>query len=210
LTGTTFAWFSSLAPNSVDSWDQLEQKLHDHFFSGSYQLKLTDLISVRQNKEESVSDYLKRFKEVKTHCFNLTLTDSDLADLAARGLRPTIRDRLDGVEFHTLANVLVRGMAQELKLNKEKEHSKPHRSNVHVVEYDSDSSDENEVYVAEFVWPSKSKASSCASLKPATKGWQEKLKFTFDVSKCDRIFDELLTLGKIKISHTMPPLDEIK
>jgi hypothetical protein len=22
LTGTTFAWFSSLAPNSIDSWDQ--------------------------------------------------------------------------------------------------------------------------------------------------------------------------------------------
>jgi hypothetical protein len=107
--------------------------------------------------------------------------------------------------------VLVRGMAQDLKLNKEKEHSKPRRSNMHVVEYDSDSSDgENEVYVAEFVWPSNSKASSYASLKPATKGQQEVLKFTFDVSKCDRIFDELLKLGNIKISHTMPPLDEIK
>jgi hypothetical protein len=70
---------------------------------------------------------------------------------------------------------------------------------VHVVEYDSDSShDENEVYVAEFVWPSKSKASSCASLKPATKRRQEELKFTFDISKCDRIFDELLKLGNIK------------
>jgi hypothetical protein len=190
LTGTGLAWFSSLAPNSIDSWDQLEQKFHDHFFSGSYQLKLTDLTSVRQNKEESVSDYLKRFKEVKNRCFNLSLNDSDLVDLAARDLRPAIRDRLEGVEFHTLANVLVRGMAQELKLNKEKENSKPCRSNVHVVEYDFDSSDnENEVYVAEFVWPSKSKASSCASLKPATKGRQEELKFTFDVSKCDCIFD---------------------
>jgi hypothetical protein len=158
LTGTAFAWFSSLAPNSIDSWDQLEQKFHDHFFSGSYQLKLTYLTSVRQSKEESVSDYLKRFKEVKNCCFNLSLTDTDLAGLATRGLRPAIRDRLEGVEFHTLANVLVRGMAQELKLNKEKKHSKPRLSNVHMIEYNSDSSDdENEVYVAEFVWPSKSK-----------------------------------------------------
>jgi hypothetical protein len=142
LTGTAFSWFSSSAPNSIDSWDQLEQKFHDHFYSGSYQLKLTDLTSVRQNKEESVSDYLKCFKEVKNCCFNLSLTDSNLADLAARGLRPAIRDRLEGVEFHTLANVLVRGMAQELKLNNEKELSKPRRSNVHVVEYDSGSSDD--------------------------------------------------------------------
>jgi hypothetical protein len=65
LTGTTFAWFSSLAPNSIDYWYQLEQKFHDHFFSGSYQLKLIDLTSVRQSKEESVCNYLKRFKEVK-------------------------------------------------------------------------------------------------------------------------------------------------
>jgi hypothetical protein len=62
LTGTTFAWFSSLAPNSIDSWNQLEQKFHDYFFSGDYQLKLTDLTWVKQGKDELVSNYLKRFK----------------------------------------------------------------------------------------------------------------------------------------------------
>jgi hypothetical protein len=50
----------------------------------------------------------------------LSLTDSDLADPAAKGLRLAIRDRLEGIKFHTLANVLVRGMAQELKLNKKR------------------------------------------------------------------------------------------
>ena len=211
LTGTAFAWFSSLVPNSIDPWDQLEQKFHDHFFSGSYQLKLTDLTSVKQGRDESVSDYLKYFKEVKNHSFNLSLSDSDLADLAAKGLKSTIRERLEGIEFHSLANVLVRGMAQELKLNKEKENYKPRRSNVYMVDYDSDSSnDDGEVYVTEFVWPSKAKASSCASLKPASKGQQEELKFTFDVSKCDHIFDELHKSGNIKLTHTLPPLDELK
>ena len=52
LIGTAFAWFSSLAPNSIDSWDQLEQKFHDYFFSESYQLKLIDLTSVRQGRDE--------------------------------------------------------------------------------------------------------------------------------------------------------------
>ena len=36
------------------------------------------------------------------------------------------------------------------------------------------------------------------------------MKFTFDVSKCDRIFDELLHLGHIEISHVIPPLEELK
>ena len=36
------------------------------------------------------------------------------------------------------------------------------------------------------------------------------MKFTFDVSKCDRIFDELLRLGHLKITHVIPSLEELK
>jgi hypothetical protein len=61
LTGTTFAWFSLLAPGSIISWDMLERNFHNHFYSGSIQLKLTDLTSVRQGRDEIVSAYIKRF-----------------------------------------------------------------------------------------------------------------------------------------------------
>jgi hypothetical protein len=36
------------------------------------------------------------------------------------------------------------------------------------------------------------------------------MKFTFDLSKCDRIFDELLKFGYIKMSHTLPSIEELK
>jgi hypothetical protein len=32
----------------------------------------------------------------------------------------------------------------------------------------------------------------------------------FDVAKCDKIFDELHKGAYIKISHTLPPLEELK
>jgi hypothetical protein len=54
---------------------------------------------------------------------------------------------------------------------------------------------DKKVYAAEFVWPSKEKSYSCSSLKPSSRGRQEEIKFTFDVSKCDRIFDGLLKSG---------------
>jgi hypothetical protein len=31
LSNTTFTWFSSLAPNSIFTWDQLEHKFHEYF-----------------------------------------------------------------------------------------------------------------------------------------------------------------------------------
>ena len=65
LTGTAFTWFCSLTPNSICSWDELEQKFHDHFYSGINKNKLTDLTSVRQGRDESIQEYFKKFKDIK-------------------------------------------------------------------------------------------------------------------------------------------------
>ena len=75
---------------------------------------------------------------------------------------------------------------------------------------DSNCSDDEDkdVYAAEFVWPSNDKPCVCGSLKTIHKDWQER--FTFDVSKCERIFDELYKNGYIKMSHVIPPLEELK
>ena len=63
---------------------------------------------------------------------------------------------------------------------------------------------------AEFAWPSDDKPCTCGSLKPIQKNRQDNIKYTFDVSKCDCIFDELNRLRCIKLSHAILPLEELK
>jgi hypothetical protein len=46
LTGTAFAWYATLPPNSILSWRDLEQKFHEYFFSGDYELDLVDLVAL--------------------------------------------------------------------------------------------------------------------------------------------------------------------
>jgi hypothetical protein len=46
LTGTTFAWYAALPPNSINSWNDFESKFHEKYFSGEYELGLADLASV--------------------------------------------------------------------------------------------------------------------------------------------------------------------
>jgi hypothetical protein len=58
--------------------------------------------------------------------------------------------------------------------------------------------------------PKQAKSSACSSLQPVQKKQQEEIKFTFNVGKCDKIFDELLKNGNIKINHTIPSVDELK
>jgi hypothetical protein len=88
---------------------------------------------------------------------------------------------------------------------------KPHCP-VYVLGSDSNNSDDEDkdVYAAKFVWASTGKFTTCDSLKPISKIRQEESKLSFDLAKCDKIFDELLKDGKIKLSHDMPPLDELK
>ena len=103
-------------------------------------------------------------------------------------------------------------MDLEFKLKNVKDTYKPHQSNTHLLDHDSDSSDDEskEVHATEFVWSSKAKSGSVPSLKPIQKNRQEELKFTFDISKCDRIFDELLKNGNIRLSHAIPLPEELK
>jgi hypothetical protein len=55
----------------------------------------------------------------------------------------------------------------------------------------------------------QAKSYTCSSLQPVQKNQQE-VKFTFNVAKCDKIFDKLLKNDNIKLTHTIPPLVKLK
>jgi hypothetical protein len=81
----------------------------------------------------------------------------DLADICLKGLRSSIRDKIEGSNFLLVAQVQVRALVVENRMNKEKDNFKSRRSDVHIIDYDSDNSDDSdkEIYAAEFIWPSK-------------------------------------------------------
>jgi hypothetical protein len=83
----------------------LEQKFHDHFFSGDYELDLVDLVAPRQGKDESVNEYIRRLHDTRNRCFQIHLTEKQLAGLAFNGLRYYLKERLEGVQFFTLAQL---------------------------------------------------------------------------------------------------------
>jgi len=87
LSGTAFSWFSALAPNSIQTRSQLECKFHEYFFNGDNELRLCHLTSVKQKHDESVAEYIRRFRDTKNQCYNLIISKKDLAEFAFNGLR---------------------------------------------------------------------------------------------------------------------------
>jgi hypothetical protein len=173
---------------------------------------LLDLTSIRQGRDESVNDYIRRLRDTKNRCFNLTIGEKDMGDLAFNGLCSDLLEKLDGQSFITLSHIQHRASAQESRSKESKGDIKHTRCNSDYGNHDSDSSSDesNDVYAAEFFWPSKAKSYSCDSLKPVHKNRQEEVEFTFDVAKFDKIFNELHKADYIKMCHTIPPLEVLK
>jgi len=105
----------------------------------------------------------------------LSISERDLADLDLGGLHSYFKEKLEGYDYFSINQLQIRSSNQEYKFKNAKETYKTHRSNTYVVEYESDTSDneEKEVCAAEFVWPSKAKSCSCPLLNLSQKNRQE-------------------------------------
>jgi hypothetical protein len=89
----------------------------------------------------------------------------------------------------------------------EAHHSRSMPSPVNEAECLSAPAKPEKIQVTKLVWPAKAKSAARSPLHSAQKG---KVKFTYNVAKCDKIFDELFKNDNIKLSHTIPPLEELK
>jgi hypothetical protein len=199
LSSTAFNWFTSLAPNSVTTWACLEQKFHDYFYYGDTELKLSHLTMVRQKYNETVSEYIRKFRETRNKCYSLTLGEKDLADLAFIGLSSYLREKLEGQDFTDINQVMQHAITHESRARDNKQYSRfrdmngreKEKKGVNMLEPNNDSDEETDVCVAEWVDAPKVRPMACAFLKPSP-GKREEMKYTFDVSKCDKLSNILL------------------
>jgi hypothetical protein len=87
----------------------------------------------------------------KNRCFSLTISDKDLTDLVFNGLRSYVKKKLEGHLFTLVNQVLDRALAQENR-SKELAKSKSDRPNIHFLNNNMDTSDDEsgDVYATKF------------------------------------------------------------
>jgi hypothetical protein len=113
LSGIAFTWFTSLTSNSIFTWAQLEQKFYEYFYSGDTGLILLHLTAIKQRHNEHVTDYIKRFRDIRNQYFNLNIFDKDLVDLAYSGLSLHLREKLESRVFFDVSQVLQKTLDYE-------------------------------------------------------------------------------------------------
>jgi hypothetical protein len=202
LTGLAFQWFTSLPPQSVGTWRELERKFHAHYFSGSTEKKLIDLTTLKQRHNETPLEFLRRFREVKGMCFSLNLPDDQLADMAVAGMLPAIREKLFGMEFDNLDQLSQKlslmsnqayGFKKDNRFNKQHDIADIYNQFLEKADQMEDSDDDQEVAAAEIMCGKEPLTMNQRWIK------QTKGTYDFDVTKADKLFDFLVKEGRIKL-----------
>ncbi|KAK1605097.1 hypothetical protein QYE76_028770 [Lolium multiflorum] len=193
LTGSAFGWYTSLPPDSIRTWKQMEEQFHMQYHSEASEAGIADLAQVRQKRGETVSEYIQRFRTVRNRCYSARLTEKEAVELAVVGLASPIKDMASQADYPSLAH-----MVQKLSLYEQRHpdlYQDKFKRAVVLVEADEDegSAGDQEVAVAE--WTRGASPVSCKWVKPQgpPKG------FDFDVTKAEQIFDLLLKEKQLKL-----------
>jgi hypothetical protein len=67
---------------------------------------LSHFTAIKQKHNEPTADYIRRFRDTRNQCFNLNISDKNLADLAYSGLTPHLKEKLESHAFFDVSQVL--------------------------------------------------------------------------------------------------------
>jgi len=149
LTGPAFGWYTSLPPDSVRTWKQLEEQFHVQYHSEATEAGIADLTQVRQRRGETVSEYMQRFRTVRNRCYSVRLSEKEAVELAIAGLSAPLKDVTFQADYNSLAHMVQKLTSYEQR-HPELYQDKFKRVALIEKEEDEDSVGDQEVAVAEW------------------------------------------------------------
>ncbi|KAK1643554.1 hypothetical protein QYE76_061359 [Lolium multiflorum] len=113
LTGSAFGWYTSLPPDSIRTWKQLEEQFHMQYHSEASESGLADLAQIRQKRGETVAEYIQRFRNLRNRCYSARVTEKEAVELAVVGLASPIKDMASQADYPSLAHMVQKLSAYE-------------------------------------------------------------------------------------------------
>ncbi|KAM1746862.1 hypothetical protein COP2_013629 [Malus domestica] len=186
------------------------------------EMSVSSLARMAQASDESPMDYLTRFKSARNWC-RVPLPKVDFVRLALNGLDVEYKKKFLGANFRDMYELAQHVEQYDYLLHEEKISKAPSRGTIYknpTVSYASTEDECVSVDAAEIVIdkPYVCKVltqvdSKEVKTRSATEGALKPSKvYTFDITKADAIFDQLLSARIIKLrpGHNIPKAEELK
>jgi len=85
LKSIAFDWYTDSKPESIDSWEQIEQVFLNRFYSIQRVVSMTELTSTKQWKDEPVLDYINRWCTLSLKCKD-RLSKASAVEMCTQGM----------------------------------------------------------------------------------------------------------------------------
>ncbi|KAK6160329.1 hypothetical protein DH2020_003710 [Rehmannia glutinosa] len=116
LKGHAFDWYTDLGANSIDSWEKLEREFLNRFYSTRRTVSMIELTNSRQLNEESVIDYINRWRNLSLNCKD-QLSEASAIEMCIQGMNWGLCYILQGIKPKTFEELATRAYAIEISMN---------------------------------------------------------------------------------------------
>ncbi|CAL9025003.1 unnamed protein product [Prunus brigantina] len=184
--------------NSVQTWEHMENVFHDYYYRIQPEITISDLAALKQSEDEPAQDFITRFRKLKMKC-RIPMEERHFIQMAQAALKISLRKRFDGMLFGDLAELADKASKYKelLKEEQQKRNSSKgtyYKSPIHLALTKPPKDQKPPPFIGGFV---------------PNKPIQNKV-YSFDLTKVDALFDEMLLQKAIETPHRMPKPEELK
>ncbi|XP_050136130.1 uncharacterized protein LOC126611831 [Malus sylvestris] len=97
LTGSAFAWYINLPPNSIQNWEELVEKFHEQFYRPGIEMSVSSLARMAQASDESPMDYLTSLPKTCQEALDLALTCPDAEQIIQKTTDPAMKAKFQHI-----------------------------------------------------------------------------------------------------------------
>ncbi|GKV49781.1 hypothetical protein SLEP1_g56513 [Rubroshorea leprosula] len=115
LEDAAFEWYTDLPAGSVDSWDQLEREFLTRFYSTKRTVSLPELANTKQKKDESVTDFIERWRNLVLNCRE-KISEISSIDMCVQGMHWGLLYNLQANMPHTFEELATRAHDLEIQI----------------------------------------------------------------------------------------------